>query len=85
MAKRVERNKTGLAPTAQQDVDVREAVVDLTPHATAKDGTESASVQTLRDAAIIAEELEKGSESIRHGDVLSADEVDGILAEEFGV
>ena len=33
----------------------------------------------------LAEELEKGSESIRHGDVLSADEVDGILAEEFGV
>ena len=80
MAKRVERNKTGLAPTAQQDVDVREAVVDLKPHAAAKDATESASVQTLKDAAIIAEELEKGIATedvvdlIMHKDDDSADE-----------
>ena len=33
----------------------------------------------------LAAELEKGMESIRQGDVLSADEVDTILAEEFAV
>ncbi|MBR2834986.1 MAG: TRAP transporter fused permease subunit [Coriobacteriales bacterium] len=60
MPNRIKRKTTGVAPTAQQDVDVREHVVDLKAHPQAKDRTVEHSVRSLEDAVNIAEELETG-------------------------
>lgn len=43
--RRIQRKKTGVPPTAQQDVDVRETVVDLEPHPDAPDQTKTGQFQ----------------------------------------
>lgn len=47
ISNRVKRKKTGVEPTAQQDVDVRETVVDLPPHPGAPDQTTKQTLEAI--------------------------------------
>lgn len=69
--RKVKRNRTGVAPTAQQDVDIRQTVVSLSPQPVkmhpGDEGkvdddidTEEESLDRLEEAAAMAEALETG-------------------------
>lgn len=75
----------GISPASAIQMFYRQLMVDralpFTPHAAPR---EPLFLDGLSGEQLSAE-LEKGMDSIRRGDVLTADEVDEILAEEFGI
>ena len=68
--RRIQRKKTGVPPTAQQDVDVRETVVDLEPHPDAPDQTKTGSFKAIEDSDLIGEEIETGIATEEGADIL---------------
>lgn len=56
----IKRKKTGAAPTAEQDVKIRETVLELEPHPGSVDNTESESLKDIEESALIGEEIETG-------------------------
>ena len=67
---RVRRKKTGVAPTAQQDVDVRETVVDLPPHPGAPDQTTKQTLEAIEDSDLVGEEIETGIATEEGADII---------------
>ena len=68
--RRIQRKKTGVPPTAQQDVDVRETVVDLEPHPDALDQTKTGSFKAIEDSDLIGEEIETGIATEEGADII---------------
>ena len=68
--RRIQRKKTGVPPTAQQDVDVRETVVDLEPHPDAPDQTKTGSFKAIEDSDLIGEEIETGIATEEGADII---------------
>ena len=70
ISNRVKRKKTGVAPTAQQDVDVRETVVDLPPHPGAPDQTTKQTLEAIEDSDLVGEEIETGIATEEGADII---------------
>ncbi len=83
MDKRIRRNRTGVVPTAEQDVDARETVLGLDADSSALEDTGNESVQTLEDSALVGEEIETGIATEDGADIIMDKDADQVDSEEI--